>query len=144
MSGAPVIAPPPHIERPIKRIMLGMMLALQRVTLVGAPAPITVRLRDLMRNPQPGDLVIESSIAPWLLYRDPEFLDSRWDGQFLTYSGTVREYREVEGETVVDTFLECLNPDGTTFSWTNAELLAVPSGLVDTHLSPVDNYQHKG
>lgn len=138
----PSVKPPPHIERPIKRIMLGMMLSLQRVTLVGDPAPITVTLRDTMRNPQPGDMVIESSIAYWLLYRDPEFQDSRWDGQFLTYLRTVREYREVEGEQVVDTFLECLNPDGTTFSWTNAELLAVPSGLVDMHLSPIDNYQH--
>ena len=84
-----------------------------------------------MENIRPGDLVYEDSLAYWLVYKDPEYKDSRWDGQFITYLRT--EFQSIDdgdGGSFTEKVQVCQNPDGTEFNWTNASLLAVPDGLL--------------
>lgn len=51
-----------------RKVIIGMTAVLQRVTLVGDPAPVTKRVYERMKNPQPGDLVLETST----MYRESE------------------------------------------------------------------------
>lgn len=48
---------------PRRIMMTGMAHMLRMATLVGNPAPIVQRISGRMRNPQPGDLVVEESTA---------------------------------------------------------------------------------
>jgi hypothetical protein len=48
---------------PRRRMMIMMGLCLRNATRVGNPAPIVQRMDERMRNPQPGDLVYETSTA---------------------------------------------------------------------------------
>lgn len=110
-------------------------------TLIGNPPPSTRRLIERMRNPQPGDLVWESSTALRAL-RDPAWAD-RVLGWFVKrglspwvsreeWESADCEWRERDGQP----YEECPtrqiwiirpwgNPTGE-FSWENAELLALP------------------
>lgn len=46
---------------PRRMIMCAMAKCLQRATMVGNPAPVVARMDERMRNPQAGDLVVETS-----------------------------------------------------------------------------------
>ena len=46
---------------PRRMIMAGMARCLREATMVGSPAPVVQRMSGRMRDPQPGDLVIETS-----------------------------------------------------------------------------------
>lgn len=46
---------------PRRLMMVGLLANLRKATQVGNPAPIVERMRERMRNPQPGDLVVEDS-----------------------------------------------------------------------------------
>jgi hypothetical protein len=126
-----VISPPPVIDRPTKRIMLAMMLTLQSTVLVGNQAPMVGQIDRRMRDPQPGDLVVEVSLGFWLLHCDPELKDSHWDGQFITYlrhdTEQVQFTEDPEDGSYTENFLVCMNPDGTEFRWSNAMLAVVPT-----------------
>lgn len=128
------IVPPPAFDRVAKRQMLMIMNALWRAVLIGNAPPSTQALYARMKDPRPGDLVVESSTM--YLLRD-DLTDSRWDGQFVTYRETITEVVSDTDEPDnraydrVETYLVCLNPDGTEFRWWNAGLLAVPDGTSD-------------
>ena len=136
-----VAAPYRAIPREEKRRLGVLAVHLWRATLIGGAPPVTVALRERMRHPVPGDLVLETSTIQWLIRRDPDLDDDRWDGQlvpFLRKEGRPRysqeEWDEARGDSdpttppLEDTLI-CLNPDGTEFAWTNAELIAVPTSL---------------
>jgi len=106
--------PPPIIDRPTKRLIAQIVWELWNSVLVGSPAPKIQERYERMHNPQWGDLVVEMSTLLRLVRLDPCFEDNRWDGQFVRFCYSA-------GDTHV-----CLNPDGTTFNWTNATLIAVP------------------
>lgn len=48
---------------PRRLLMIGMAHCLRKATLVGNPAPIVARMNERIRDPQPGDLVVEESTA---------------------------------------------------------------------------------
>lgn len=54
---------------PHRDALIGMARLLQRATRVGSPAPITEDIYKRLSAPQPGDLVVESSV---LYTRDPD------------------------------------------------------------------------
>jgi hypothetical protein len=45
----------------VRRALMGATRCLMRATLVGNPAPVVARMSTRMRDPQPGDLVMETS-----------------------------------------------------------------------------------
>ena len=45
----------------VRRALMGVTRCLMRATLVGDPAPVVARMHERMRDPQPGDLVMETS-----------------------------------------------------------------------------------
>lgn len=110
--------PPPVIDRPTKKLILHIVRTLWDSVLIGGAPDVIEKRYQRMHKPQWGDLVAETSTWWMLLTRDPDFQDERWDGQLVRYWYT--EQLEF-GERHV-----CLNPDGTTFNWTNATLIAVP------------------
>jgi hypothetical protein len=99
-------------------------------------------LRDRMRHPLPGDWVFETSTAPTLLWGHGN--NESWDGQIVRYLYTLFRLKPLNPnatDTETDETLDwiwtnplrcteevyiCENPDGTTFTWSNASLAALP------------------
>jgi len=52
----------------VRKMMAGIASVLRSAVMVGQPAPVVRRMSDRMREPQPGDLVMETST----MYRDAE------------------------------------------------------------------------
>jgi hypothetical protein len=50
---------------PRRRMMIAIARHLREATTVGNPAPIVQRMSERMRDPQPGDLVVETSRTIW-------------------------------------------------------------------------------
>ena len=118
-----------HIERADKRRMGFIWHHLWMSVLVAGPAPAVRERYERMKAYRPGDIVVETSTLYGLLRRDPDLLDERWDGQFIRYRETVREwvpYDDNAPDGYWETFYVCVNPDGTEYRWFNAELCAVP------------------
>jgi hypothetical protein len=126
------ISPPPHFSRSAKRYMGWLARELWHSCLVGNPAPMTHQRYERMRRPRAGDIVVELSTLTRLL--DAPDLDSAlWDGQFVTFVEMREEWQtydepELNPGGYMETVPVCLNPDGTEFRWTNADLVAVPAG----------------
>jgi hypothetical protein len=51
-----------------RKMMAGLAGVLRRATMVGSPAPVVARISERMRDPRPGDLVMETST----MYREAE------------------------------------------------------------------------
>lgn len=123
-----------HIERIDKRRMGFIWRHLWHSVVVGDPCPGVRERYERMKAPRPGDLIVETSTLYGLMHRDPDLLDDRWDGQFIRYRETVREWVPYPADETNDnppggyweTFYVCVNPDGTEYRWFNAELCAVP------------------
>ena len=107
------------LDRPTKRTLALLVLALWDSVLVGNPAPVVRQRYERMRGFRPGDVVVEMSTLSRLVNFDLGLVDDRWDGQFVKF---IRTDRDSLGR---DEHL-CLNPDGSEFRWSNADLVAVP------------------
>jgi hypothetical protein len=83
---------------------------LHRATLTGDPPPVIKELGERMRNPQPGDLVLEISRLGGMM---PGRFDPDSIGKLL----------RVEGDRWV---VEPLHAPGTEQGWQNAEFIALP------------------
>jgi len=57
---------------PRRRMMIAIARHLRQATMVGQPAPVVQRMSERMRNPQPGDLVVETSRTLWGRTRELE------------------------------------------------------------------------
>lgn len=123
-----------------REALRAMAFHLQTACMVGNPAPIVTRMSDRIRNPRPGDLVVESSTR----YRhDP---DSR-----LKAFGILLEHREewwetdaeweaykAEDGTITDedrrtdrAWYVQYGPDpGDVYRWVNCSFVVVPVGDV--------------
>jgi len=126
-----VSAPPPVLSREMKRLMLPMAYRVYEGTLIGGAPPATKAMYERTSNPRPGDLVIEASTIPRLMCDGADPDSPLWDGQFVTYVGSeMRTHTYPDGdESFTEEVHVCLNPDGTTFEWTNARLVAVPTDM---------------
>ena len=89
-----------------------------RLSFGASNVPWGQRWYDRHRNPQRGDYVIESSTLTRLLMHPRDGDEALWDGQFTRYLGPW------ESDGLIDYL--CVHPDGSTYLWTNADLLAVP------------------
>ena len=84
------------------------------MTLVGDPAPIVKELRERMRSPQPGDLVLE--ITRWGAF-DPDSI-----GRLVRTEPPGAETGGLASRWVV----EPLHAPGTVVGWRNADFVALP------------------
>lgn len=65
-----------------RRLLIkGLANCLRKATLVGNPAPIVTRMNERMRNPQPGDLVMEESTT----YRRDEDIQVKGFGILIAH-----------------------------------------------------------
>jgi hypothetical protein len=130
MTATHGLTPPPALDGPTKRIIVSATLAAHHYLLRGMSGNPTLRAEwDRMREPQPGDLIVELSTA-YRRLRDTDDSYEAWAGHCLTYVGDVREQvvpDPDDTEPWFDTFGLCLNPDGTEYRWSNHEFLAVPA-----------------
>lgn len=116
-------------------------LLLQRTTLVGNPAPVVDQISERMRNPQPGDLVWETSTSLRSL-RDPAWAEKalgwfveRGQSPWASREEWARdecEWREYAGQPYEECPTRLVwiirpwgDPDGR-FVWENAKLLGLP------------------
>ena len=83
---------------------------LHRATLIGNAPPVIASLRERMRNPRPGDLVLEISRLGGMM---PGRFDPDSIGRLL----------RIEGDRWV---VEPLHAPGTEQGWQNAEFVALP------------------
>lgn len=127
------LPPPPVIPVEMKRLMFPMAYRAYTATLIGGAPAATRAMYERMKRPQPGDLVIEVSTCPRLMRAEADPNDPTWDGQFVTYVGSevrTTAYNDDEGGAEWSEEVHvCLNPDGTTFEWTNASIVAVPTDM---------------
>jgi hypothetical protein len=92
---------------------------LHRATLTGNAPPMIVKLRERMRAPLPGDLVIEIS-------RLGGMMPGRFDPDSI--GRLIRIEPDEEGERLGDVrwVIEPLGAPGTEQGWQNAEFVALP------------------
>lgn len=118
-----------------KRRICWLVRAWRDAMLVGNRAPAVTEAWERHSNPQPGDWVVEASTMGFLLRgRTTAYgndLATAWDGQvtrFLRTEERFTPYGEEEDEDggFTEKVWICENPDGTTYTWTNAELVTVP------------------
>lgn len=133
------------IPLPVKRQMGLLMWELWKATILGNPeAPAAAMRRERMTNPQPGDIVVDITTLGRAVNhpdQDSEWCLDKWGGQFVRYLRT-----EVRGGTYEDgapgswseTVHVCQVPDGSTFTWSNCELVRAPvdGPLLDTADQP--------
>ena len=116
--------------------LMALAQLLRQAVLVGDPAPIVERIRDRMRTPLPGDLVVETSL-PWtiederretrlgiLLERRVEWMhtDEEWDALAAEAGYDEGDARPTEMATYVQ-----FGPSSThVFRWHNAEFMTLP------------------
>ena len=118
------------LPRHAKLAMGWVALAWRNALIVGSPAPHVAGMWERTRNPRSGDLCMEVSTL-YRLCSQADLTDDLWDGQFVPYVRTEdRPISATPGEWGVEVPTErvhiMLNPDGTEFAWTNAEIAAVP------------------
>jgi hypothetical protein len=88
---------------------------LHRATLIGNAPPLITKLRERMRNPQPGDLVLEIS-------RLGGMIPGRFDPDSI---GRLLRAESADGGR--DRWVvEPLHAPGTEQGWQNAEFVALP------------------
>lgn len=122
------------MNREEKRRLATVFVVMLDGFLVGNPAPAVGERYRRMKHVESGDLVIEISTIRWLIQRDPDLLDDRWDGQLVPYLRDEIRFIEGDPEDELDDGYEdhvivVQNPDGTEFAWDNAEIMAVPTDL---------------
>lgn len=125
-------------SRTAKRQILSVQIALWSGLLIGNPPPYVIELRDRMRNYRPGDLVAETSTM-YSLVRNNNMADDLWDGQLTRYLRTEQAtimLSEDDPFPFQETYLVCQQSNGTEYRWTNADLLAVPEGVISDWLKP--------
>lgn len=127
--------PPPHpgydpMSREEKRRLIRVHLDLQAAVHVGNPVPIVEAMCRRMKDPQPGDWIVEMTTMSRLLHHDPHLQDDRWDGQVTRYLRSEMRTTVTGDEPDSYDFTEevhvCENPDGTEFVWENATLYVIP------------------
>ena len=125
------------MTRATKYIMGWIVWNLWDSLLVGHPAQKVEMRRQRMIAPRPGDLVVEITTLYMLLLRDPELQNDQWDGQFLVYLRSENLTHQFDPDAVQEpdspppqvwheTVHICQQPDGSEFTWHNAEMVAVP------------------
>lgn len=124
------ISPPQAFDRQTKRHFAILVLNYWNTLLMATQVPAGNRAYERVKNVQPGDYVAEISTLGRLVLRDQDFKDDRWDGQFVKFLRHDFEYYKSDDEGFIPRInkipsLVCLNPDGTEFVWTNAELIQV-------------------
>lgn len=121
------------LSRGEKERLARVMLDLRSAMCVGNPAPIVAAMWRRHTSPEPGDWVMETSTIHGLLHPQydrwtEQHKDALWDGQFTRFLRTeVRTHvSEEEDDEWSETVYVCENPDGTEYTWSNAELVVAP------------------
>ena len=120
-----------------KRQMAVMWRELWDSLLVGNAAPVVRARYARMGKPRPGDFVVEASTLPGLLggSLSPEAEANLWDGQFTRFLRTEAITHDYDdGSTWSEEAMICENPDGSTYTWTNADLIVAP--ITDRLIAP--------
>lgn len=84
-------------------------------TLVGNPAPMVNRMLERMKNPSPGDLVLE--LTTFRMY-------PRRQGQLGRLEKI--EYEKPKDELNPDNVYYIRRPNGEVVRWRNADVIAIP------------------
>lgn len=125
---------------PVREALAVMTRHLMTATTVGNPAPVVARMWERLRNPQPGDLVIEIGLTmarrrDW--YRGFGYLiESRrewWttDEEYARQLADDELYPEPKDSRPVDTawYVQYGPNPKDICRWTNCEFLVVPIGV---------------
>jgi hypothetical protein len=112
---------------PDERLIEALAYNLYRATIVGDPAPFVRELGTRMANPQPGDLVLETTTL-----RRPNSYGARLGRLLRIVDEPFPDWPDDEGDAPLERVWYITLPDGREYRWTNASFIAVPTEIIET------------